>query len=112
MDKNIKCRLPIKPGVIDSDGDMFTKECIEKMIQEQGKTTIINNPGLMELPPVPHSVSYKYIKKRLAGNGPEMIEEYKTWNEFINQIGDKSEVKKRGFFYVIDDADIASISPV
>jgi len=59
-----------------------------------------------------HSVGMYYVKIDLAVNDPEAVEEYKVWNEYINQIGNKSVAEEVGYFWAVKEAKLIEISAV
>ena len=61
-----------------------------------------------------HSVGMQYVKIDLAVNSDE--EEYKeekeTYDKYINDIGNKEEVEKLGYFWAVSEAKLIEISAV
>ena len=61
-----------------------------------------------------HSVGMQYVKIDLAVNSDE--EEYKanreTYDKYINEIGNKEEVEKQGYFWAVSEAKLIEISAV
>lgn len=59
-----------------------------------------------------HSVGMYYRKIKLAVNDPEWKDEYATWTQHIDAIGNKAEVIKQGYFYAVYEGDLVEISCV
>lgn len=61
-----------------------------------------------------HSVGMYYVKIDLALNDtdPDSKEEFNTWNKYISQIGNRSVVEDRGFFFAVKEAKLIEISAV
>jgi len=59
-----------------------------------------------------HSVGMYYVKVELAVNDSESEEEFKVWNEHINQIGNKELAEEKGFFWAVKEAKLIEISAV
>lgn len=59
-----------------------------------------------------HSVGMYYVKIELAVNDTEEVEEYKVWNEYINQIGNKEKAIESGYFWAVKEAKLIEISAV
>jgi len=61
-----------------------------------------------------HSVGMQYVNVELAVNSDE--EEYKqekeTFDKYINDIGNKEEVEKQGYFWAVSEAKLVEISAV
>ncbi len=104
MKDNIKFRK-MKPNEVDSDGDMFTEECLKKLF----KVDNIDKKSMKDFT-LQHSVKYRYNKIRLAINDETQTEEYKTWCEYYPQMKGNKQALEKGYFYVVDDADIISVS--
>jgi len=59
-----------------------------------------------------HSVGMRYIKLDLAVNDEDYKEEYEEWNKYINEIGNKEEAEKLGYFWAVKEAVLIEISAV
>jgi hypothetical protein len=59
-----------------------------------------------------HSVGMQYVKMDLAVNDPEFKEEFATWNKYIDQIGNRADAEKQGYFWAIKEAKLIEISAV
>lgn len=59
-----------------------------------------------------HSVSMQYVRLALALNDPESETEYKVWNSFIDQLGNKDRAEKQGYFWAVYEAKLREISCV
>ena len=59
-----------------------------------------------------HSVGMYYVKVELAVNDAEEIEEYKVWNQYINDIGNKELAEENGYFWAVKEAKLIEISAV
>ena len=53
-----------------------------------------------------------YVKVELAVNDAEEIEEYKVWNQYINDIGNKELAEENGYFWAVKEAKLIEISAV
>jgi hypothetical protein len=51
-----------------------------------------------------HSVGMRYIKLALAMDNKKYSEEYKVWKDYYDQIANKAEVDKAGFFWAVTEA--------
>lgn len=59
-----------------------------------------------------HSVGMFYIKIDLAVDEPQEEDEFKTFNEFISQLGNPDKAKEQGYFWVIREAKLLEGSAV
>lgn len=61
-----------------------------------------------------HSVGMRYINVMLAINSESKFdkEEKATWDKYINQIANKSEVEEDGYFYAVTEAKVIEGSAV
>ena len=59
-----------------------------------------------------HSVGMQYVKIDLAINDEEEEEEYKTWTDNIDNLGNKEEAEKLGYFWLVREAKLIEISAV
>ena len=59
-----------------------------------------------------HSVGMQYVKIDLAVNDDEYEEEYKTWQDNIDNIGNKERAEDKGFFWLVREAKLIEISAV
>lgn len=59
-----------------------------------------------------HSVYMGYCKVDLALNDEDYKEEYKTWKEVIDKIGNKEVAEKQGYFFAIREAKLYEGSAV
>ena len=61
-----------------------------------------------------HSVGMYYTKIELAMNSeePEHVEYKKVYDTYIDQIGNKAEAEKAGYFYAVKEAKLIEISAV
>lgn len=51
-----------------------------------------------------HSVGMRYIKLALALDNKKYQDEYKVWKDYYDQIANKAEVDKSGFFWAVTEA--------
>jgi len=61
-----------------------------------------------------HSVGMYYVKIDLAMNSdnPDHAEAKKTYDQYIDLIGNKEEAEKKGYFYAVKEAKLIEISAV
>jgi len=61
-----------------------------------------------------HSVGMYYMKIDLAMNSedPDHVEYKKTYDQYIDQLGNKAEAEKLGYFYAVKEAKLIEISAV
>jgi hypothetical protein len=59
-----------------------------------------------------HSVGMYYVKIALAVNDPDQKEEFAVWQKYIDSIGNKEVVEKRGYFFAVAEAKLIEISAV
>jgi len=59
-----------------------------------------------------HSIGLQYVNIELAINDPDMKEEYAVWEKFYNQIINKEEAEKEGFFWAVRESKIYENSAV
>lgn len=59
-----------------------------------------------------HSIGLQYIQMELAINDKEFDEEFVTWSKYYDQIINKEELNKFGYFWAIKEAKILEISAV
>lgn len=59
-----------------------------------------------------HSIGLQYINLSLALNDPEDFDHFKTWNEYFNQIINKSKATDYGFFFVVKEYKLIENSSV
>jgi hypothetical protein len=59
-----------------------------------------------------HSVGMQYVKIDLAVNDEDYEEEYKLWQDNIDQIGNKEQAEQRGYFWLVREAKLIEISAV
>lgn len=59
-----------------------------------------------------HSVGMRYVNIKLAVNDEEYKEEYATWNNYINLIGNKEKAEEVGYFWAVSEAKLIEISAV
>jgi hypothetical protein len=96
----------LKSNEIDSHDDMFTDECIERMLKSPTSTNIsIDEIRELNTEIMRHSISYRYKSVRLAINDPDRADEFKLWNEYSSKI-DNVDIVKRGYFWLVEDAEL------
>ena len=61
-----------------------------------------------------HSVGMYYVKINLAmdSDDPEHSQYKETYDQYIDQIGNKAEAEKQGYFYAVKEAKLIEISAV
>lgn len=59
-----------------------------------------------------HSVGMQYVKIDLAVNDDEYEEEYKVWQDNIENIGNKELAEQKGYFWLVREAKLIEISAV
>lgn len=59
-----------------------------------------------------HSVGMQYVKIDLAVNDDEYEDEYKTWQDNIENIGNKELAEEKGYFWLVREAKLIEISAV
>jgi len=59
-----------------------------------------------------HSVGMVYVKIDLAVNDEEYEEEYKTWIDNVDSIGNKDKAEEKGYFWFVREAKLIEISAV
>jgi hypothetical protein len=59
-----------------------------------------------------HSVGMQYVKIDLAVNDDEYEEEYKVWQDNIENIGNKELAEEKGYFWLVREAKLIEISAV
>lgn len=59
-----------------------------------------------------HSVGMQYVKIDLAVNDSEYEEEYKVWQDNIDNIGNKELAEEKGYFWLVREAKLIEISAV
>jgi hypothetical protein len=59
-----------------------------------------------------HSVGMQYVKIDLAVNDDEYEEEYKVWQDNIENIGNKELAEDKGYFWLVREAKLIEISAV
>ena len=59
-----------------------------------------------------HSVGMRYVKIAMAVNDKAWPEEYKTWNKYIDQVANREDAEKQGFFFAVTEAKIIEGSAV
>ncbi|MGB0896890.1 MAG: hypothetical protein ACPGRW_06180 [Flavobacteriaceae bacterium] len=59
-----------------------------------------------------HSVGMQYVKIDLAVNDEEFEEEYKAWQDNIDNIGNKDHAEAKGYFWLVREAKLIEISAV
>lgn len=59
-----------------------------------------------------HSVGMQYVKIDLAVNDDQYEEEFKVWQDNIENIGNKEIAEEKGFFWLIREAKLIEISAV
>lgn len=59
-----------------------------------------------------HSVGMQYVKIDLAVNDEDYEEEFKVWQENIENIGNKEVAEDKGFFWLVREAKLIEISAV
>lgn len=59
-----------------------------------------------------HSVGMQYVKIDLAVNDDEYEEEYKVWQDNIENIGNKEVAEEKGYFWLVREAKLIEISAV
>jgi hypothetical protein len=59
-----------------------------------------------------HSVGMYYVKVELALNDKDSVEEYKVWNQYINNLGNKKKAEEKGYFWAVKEAKLIEISAV
>lgn len=59
-----------------------------------------------------HSVGMQYVKIDLAVNNDEYEEEYKVWQDNIENIGNKELAEDKGYFWLVREAKLIEISAV
>jgi hypothetical protein len=59
-----------------------------------------------------HSVGMQYVKIDLAVNDEEYEEEFKTWKDNIDSLGNKEYAEEKGYFWFVREAKLIEISAV
>lgn len=59
-----------------------------------------------------HSVGMQYVKIDLAVNDSEYEEEYKVWQDNVDNIGNKEVAEEKGYFWLVREAKLIEISAV
>lgn len=59
-----------------------------------------------------HSVGMQYVKIDLAVNDEDYEEEYKVWQDNIDNIGNKELAEQKGYFWLVREAKLIEISAV
>jgi hypothetical protein len=59
-----------------------------------------------------HSVGMQYVKIDLAVNDEDYEEEYKVWQDNIENIGNKELAEEKGYFWLVREAKLIEISAV
>jgi hypothetical protein len=59
-----------------------------------------------------HSVGMRYINIKLAINDKDYKEEFATWKNYIDKIGNKEYTEKQGFFFAVSEAALLEVSSV
>lgn len=59
-----------------------------------------------------HSVGMYYVKIDFAVNDKEHKAEFKTWNDNIENIGNREKAEELGYFYAVKEAKLVEISAV
>ena len=59
-----------------------------------------------------HSVGLRYQKLELAVNDESYEEEFKLWKSVIDQVANKEEAEKDGYFFYVKEAQLIEISAV
>jgi hypothetical protein len=59
-----------------------------------------------------HSVGMQYVKIDLAVNDDEFEDEYKVWQDNIENIGNKELAEEKGYFWLVREAKLIEISAV
>jgi phage head maturation protease len=59
-----------------------------------------------------HSVGMQYVKIDLAVKDEDYEEEYKTWQDNIENIGNKELAEEKGYFWLVREAKLIEISAV
>lgn len=59
-----------------------------------------------------HSVGMQYVKIDLAVNDEDYDDEYKTWKDNIDSLGNKEQAETKGFFWLVREAKLIEISAV
>lgn len=83
-------------------GDSAIKRALNKNIFDQYKDGEIDQ----------HSVGMWYVKLELALDDEDDDEHYKVWMTYIDQIANKEEAQKQGYFWVVKEAKLIEISAV
>jgi spore coat protein CotF len=59
-----------------------------------------------------HSVGMRYVDIQLAVNDEDYEDEYKVWKQYIDQIGNREDAEKQGYFWAVKEAKLEEISAV
>lgn len=59
-----------------------------------------------------HSVGMQYVKVAMAINHKDATEEYKVWNKYIDQIANREDAEKQGYFFAVTEAKVIEGSAV
>lgn len=59
-----------------------------------------------------HSVGMQYVKIDLAVNNPDNVEEFATWNKYIDLIGNQDKAIEKGYFWAVKEAKLSEVSAV
>lgn len=59
-----------------------------------------------------HSVGMHYVKLQMAINDKSYPAEYKAWNDYIDQVANREDAEKQGFFWAVTEAKIVEGSAV
>jgi hypothetical protein len=59
-----------------------------------------------------HSVGMQYVGIQLAVDDESYEDEYKVWKQYIDQIGNKEEAVKQGYFWAVKEAKLLEVSAV
>jgi len=59
-----------------------------------------------------HSVGMRYVKVAMAVNDKDYKEEFKTWNKYIDEIANKEDAERQGYFFAVTEAKVIEGSAV
>jgi len=56
--------------------------------------------------PLQNSIRMRYIDVELAVSSPQYEEEYEVWKKYIDEVANRDEAEKYGYFYYVKEAQI------
>jgi hypothetical protein len=54
----------------------------------------------------------RYVKVAMAVNDKSWPDEFKTWNKYIDQVANREDVEKQGYFFAVTEAKVIEGSAV